>query len=99
MGSPLAHGHPGDDAIHQLGGQLAHAATPARGAEAPAFAAEGHDHLIAALLAPDVHAAVFDPATAQVGAEFAGDEGGQPVAAALVGSAGQEGLEWRSRVR
>jgi hypothetical protein len=37
-----------------------------------------------------MQAAVFQPATAQVGAEFAGDEGGEPVAAALVG---QEGLE------
>jgi hypothetical protein len=53
---------------------------------------ERHEHLIAALLAPDVQAAVFEPATAQVGAEFAGDEGGEPVAAALVGRAGQEGL-------
>jgi hypothetical protein len=36
---------------------------------------------------------VLEAATAQVGAELPGDEGGEPVAAALVGSAGQEGLE------
>jgi len=36
---------------------------------------------------------VLEAATAQGGAEFAGDEGGEPVAAALVGGAGQEGLE------
>jgi branched-chain amino acid transport system substrate-binding protein len=36
----LAHGDRGDDAIDQLGGQFAHAAASARGAEAPAFAAE-----------------------------------------------------------
>jgi hypothetical protein len=40
-----------------------------------------------------MHATVFEPAAAQVGAELAGDEGGEPVAAALVGGAGQEGLE------
>ena len=90
---PLAHGHPGDDAIHQLGGEFAHPAAPARGAEAPALATAGHDHLIAAPLALDVHAAVLEPATAQIGAQFPGDEGGEPVAAALVGSAGQEGLD------
>jgi hypothetical protein len=90
---PLAHGHPGDDAVDQLGGKFAHAAPPARGAEATPFAAEGHDHLISALLAPDMHAPVLEPAAAQVGAELAGDEGGEPIAAALIGSAGQEGLE------
>jgi hypothetical protein len=54
---------------------------------------KGYDHIIAALLAPDMHAPVFEAATAQVGAEFAGDEGGEAVAAALIGSPGQEGLE------
>jgi hypothetical protein len=50
-------------------------------------------HVLVALLAPDVQATVFEATAAQVGAEFAGDEGGEPVAAALVGSPGQEGLE------
>jgi len=40
-----------------------------------------------------MHAPVLEPATAQVGAELAGDEGGEPFAAVLVGSAGQEGPE------
>ena len=40
-----------------------------------------------------MHALVLEPATAQVGAEFAGDEGGEPVATALDGGAGQESLE------
>jgi hypothetical protein len=31
---------------------------------------------------------VLQPATAQVGAELASDEGGEPVAAALIGGAG-----------
>ena len=47
----LAHGHLGEDAIHQLGGQFAHTAAPARGAEATPVAAERQDHFIAALLA------------------------------------------------
>ena len=54
--------------------------------------AQHHDHFNSALLALDVHGTVLEPATAQVGAEFAGDEGGEPFAAALVGSAGQEGI-------
>jgi hypothetical protein len=72
---------------------MSHAAAPAGGAEATPLAAERHDHFISAVLAPDVHAPVLEPATAQVGAEFAGDEGGEPVAAALVGGPGQEGFE------
>lgn len=40
-----------------------------------------------------MHAIVLEPATAQVGAELACDKGGEPFAAALFGSAGQEGLE------
>ena len=39
-----------------------------------------------------MHAPVREQATAQIGAEFAGDEGGEPVAAALVGGQGQEDL-------
>jgi hypothetical protein len=79
---PLAHGHPGDDAIDQLGGQFAHAAGPARGAEAPAFAAESNDHFISALLAPDMHATVLEPATAQGETDYASDyrgTGGQAI--------------------
>src|SRR5262247_1508901 len=72
---------------------MSHATAPARGAEATALAAEGHDHIIAALLAPDMHAPVLEAATAQVGAEFTGDEGGESVAAALVRGPGQEGLK------
>jgi hypothetical protein len=83
----------GDHAIDQLGGQLAHPAAPARGAEAPALAAERYDHLISAPLARDVHAAVLEPTTAQVGAELAGDEGGKSFAAPLLRGAGQQGLE------
>ena len=36
---------------------------------------------------------MLETATAQVGAELAGDEGREPFAAALLGSAGQEGFE------
>jgi hypothetical protein len=90
---PLAHGHLGDDAIDQLGGQLAHPAAPARGAEAAALAAERHDQLISAPLALDVHAAVLGPTTAQVGAQLAGDKGGKSFAAPLLGGAGKKGLE------
>src|SRR5262245_54661346 len=77
----------------KLGGQFAHTAAPARGAEATPLAAEGHDHVISALLASDVHAPVLGAATAQVGAEFTDDEGGESVAAALVRGLGQEGLK------
>ena len=40
-----------------------------------------------------MHAPVLEAATAQVGAEFTGDEGGESVAAALVRGPGQEGLK------
>jgi hypothetical protein len=90
---PLAHGHPGEDAIDELGGQLAPAAGAAGGAEAAAFTAEGHDHLIAALLTSDMDAAMLEAATTQVGAELAGDESREPMAAVLVGGTGQEGVE------
>ena len=50
---------------------------------------------------PDVHAAVLGPAAApNVGAEFAGDEGGEPVAAALsLEARARKASRWHWRVR
>jgi hypothetical protein len=69
---------------HRIGGagRLGQASAPTQQAR----------HARVDLLAPDVQAPVFEAAAAQVGAELAGDEGGEAVAAALVGGR-QEGLK------
>ena len=90
--NPLPHGHVRDHALDQLGGEGAHAPAPTRGAEAAALAREGDDHLVGAARAADVEAPVFEDAAAQVGAQLAGDEGGQP-GALVPGGGGQEAIQ------
>ena len=89
---PLPHGHVGDHAIDQLGGEGAHAPAATGGAEAPALAREGHDRVVLTARAAQVEATVVEDAAAQVGAQLAGDEGGQP-GAAVLGGGGQEAIQ------
>ena len=44
---PLAHGHVGEDVVHQVGGGLGHALGVAGGAGAPALAGERDEEVVA----------------------------------------------------
>jgi len=88
---PLAHGGVRNHAIDEVSGELTHAAAPTRRAEAAPLATEGHDHFVLAPLAPHMKTPVSEEATAQVGAELAGDERWEP--AALLRGPSQERVE------
>ena len=45
---PLAHGHVGEDMVHQVGGRLGHTLGATGRAGAPALAGEGHQEVVAA---------------------------------------------------
>ena len=76
---PLAYRDMRNDPVHQVGGAVDHAALGTRGADASAFAAEGHEHLEAALGTSNASEALSEDSAVEVGAEFPGDVRGQAV--------------------
>ena len=67
---PLAHRQRGQDVVHEVGRALGHSPGIARGADAAAFAGEGDQEIVAALLAPRSRKAVGQNATLQVPPQF-----------------------------
>ena len=74
---PLANRHLGQDLVHEVRGDVGHAAGQARGAEAAAFAREPDEQLVAAAGAREPDDAVLEPTAAQVLVEIAHDEARQ----------------------
>ena len=74
---PLANRHLWQDSIDQVRGGIRHAAPAARGTEATALAREGHQAVVAALVAVQSQEAVGQDAAAKEGAKLLRDEAGR----------------------
>jgi hypothetical protein len=84
---PLAHGHAGYDAVHQVRRRVVHPARGARGADRPVLAREGDEVLGSAAPANDTGEAVLEQAAFEEGAQLLLDVARQ---AAAVEARGRE---------
>ncbi len=89
---PLAHRHPGDDVIDQVGGGLGHAPGATARAEATLLTRKGDELLMGTVGATQAQEAVGQYAALEKGIEFVFDEIGQ-ARSSLKLDLGQEGLE------
>ena len=89
---PLAHRHPGDDVIDQVGGGLRHAPGATARAETATLATEGHELFMGTVGATQAQEAVGQDAALEKGIELLFDKLWQ-ARAGLKLDVGQEGLE------
>ena len=92
---PLAHGHGRQDAIDEVGSELAHAPPAARRTETAATTAEGHHGRVPAALTLHAQQTVFEPATLEVRLELAPHERRPAACPVLRGRAREERREVR----
>jgi hypothetical protein len=70
----LPNGHFGKDVNHEVGGNVRHAPTTARGAESPSLARESHQPIVATGVAVDAQEAMGEHAALEIGTNLALDE-------------------------